>query len=266
MAIHQVAAAGYATCGDAYERGRPGYPADALREVCTRLRIGPGSVLLEVGAGTGKLTRLLVHADRTVVAVEPVQAMLRHLTGAVPGALAVAGTAEAIPLRARSVDAVVVGTAFHWFDGDRALEEIRRVLRPGGGLALLWNNPDRDHRWVARAWEIIDRHRSGTPGNRDLRWRDAFRRTSGFTALRHERFSHEDLTDLDGLRARVASISFIAALPEGARQEVLAQVADVASSDPIVARRGVLVLPYRTDVYWCRAAGEEGEEADAARR
>lgn len=255
MAIHRVAATGYDACGDLYDRARPGYPEAALDVATRELRIGADAVVLELGAGTGKLTRGLCRRAREVIALEPVEDMRRRLAGAVPQALALGGAAERIPLAAGCVDAVVVGTAFHWFDGDKALAEIDRVLRPGGGLALLWNNPDRDHDWVAEVWRIVDRHRGPIPGNRDLRWRQAFEGSERFTPLRSLRFAHRERTDLQGLVERVASISFIAALPEPARSEVLTEVTRVARSHPSLAGRQTFVLPYRTDLDWCWRAG-----------
>jgi SAM-dependent methyltransferase len=126
----------------AYERYRPEYPEPALRWVVDRLGLEPGARVLDLGAGTGKLTRGLAALGLDVVAVEPGAAMLEQLRAAVPGVEALQGSAEAIPLPDASVDAAAAGQAFHWFDRERALPELRRVLRPSGGLGLLWNWED----------------------------------------------------------------------------------------------------------------------------
>jgi SAM-dependent methyltransferase len=122
-----------------YERYRPGYPEKALRWAARQLGLKRGSRVLDVGAGTGKLTRGLVALGLDVVAVEPGGPMLEQLRAAVPEAEGLAGAAESIPLSDASVDAAFAGQAFHWFDAKRALPEFHRVIAPGGGLALIWN-------------------------------------------------------------------------------------------------------------------------------
>jgi SAM-dependent methyltransferase len=129
----------FETAAAEYERRRPEYPAEAIRWAADRLGLAPGARVLDVGAGTGKLTRGLVAAGFDVVAVEPGAAMLAELRRAVPTAEAHEAPAEAIPLPEASVDAAFAGQAYHWFDGARALPELHRVLRAGAGLALLWN-------------------------------------------------------------------------------------------------------------------------------
>jgi ubiquinone/menaquinone biosynthesis C-methylase UbiE len=130
--IHPTAATGFAAAAAEYERGRPGYPPAALRA----LELAPGLTVLDLAAGTGKLTRALAESGATVIAVEPVAEMRAALPSSVR---AVDGTAERIPLEDGAVELVTVAQAFHWFDGAAALAEIHRVLRPGGRLALIWN-------------------------------------------------------------------------------------------------------------------------------
>ena len=132
MSINEVAAKGFSSAADIYERGRPGYAPEAVSWLCERLGIGPERTVLDLAAGTGKLTRDLVPSGARVIAVEPLDEMRAHLERVVPAAESLAGTAEQIPLADGSVDAVVCAQAFHWFDPERALPEIHRVLRPGG--------------------------------------------------------------------------------------------------------------------------------------
>lgn len=250
--IERAAARGYTAAGADYERARPSYPTVAVDLLVTELGIQSGRTVVDLAAGTGKLTRLLQPTGALVIAVEPVTAMLERLVTAVPQAHPVAGTAEAIPLAEASADAVVVGTAFHWFRGEHALREIDRVLRPGSGLGLIWNNPDRTVDWMDQVWSIVDDYRGDAPRNRDLRWQAAFTRTAAFTPLRHRRFAHDQEVARDELLTRVASTSFVAALPAADRERALSRVREVMSTHPDLAGRERFRLPYRTDVYCCR--------------
>jgi len=136
---------------DAYERGRPTYPDDAV----TWLLGEQPAIVLELGAGTGKLTRVVARLGHDVHATDPDEAMLAVLEREVPGIRTAVGGAEEIPLPDSSVDAVIAGQAFHWFDLDRALPEIARVLRPGGRVCLLWNLRNEKIPWVRRLGALI---------------------------------------------------------------------------------------------------------------
>jgi SAM-dependent methyltransferase len=176
-----------------------------------------------------------------VVAIEPVRGMRDALAAALPSIRVLAGTAERLPLPSAAVDAVTVAQAFHWFDGDRALAEIHRVLQPGGWLALLWNRRVEDDP-VNRAIEVIlAPHREGVPTHRRDEWRAAFDRTSLFGPLEEHAFPNEQVLDADGLADRVGSISFIASLPAAERAEVLAAARALAAEVPVRVR-------YRTQV------------------
>jgi SAM-dependent methyltransferase len=248
--IHPTASQGYATADD-YERARPSYPQEAIEWLCRKLGLGPGRVVVELGAGTGKFTRLLTPSVGLLVATEPVAAMRAQLASAVDTPV-VGAAAEAVPLVSTCADAVVAATAFHWFRGTEALAEIHRVLRPGGGLGLIWNNPDRDYDWVRQIWTLVDERRGATPGNRDRRWQAAFETATGMTPLEGRHFLHSVEVDLEALLARVASISFIAALPPAEREEVLQRVREIAACHSDLAGRTTFELPYRTEVYWSR--------------
>jgi SAM-dependent methyltransferase len=127
--IHAAAEVGFGSAADRYERGRPGYPADAVSFVIDELVIAPGRTVVDLAAGTGKFTVAIAPSGARIVAVEPVAEMRSVLERNVPGVDALDGTAESMPLEDASADAVVVAQAFHWFDGARAIPEIRRVLR-----------------------------------------------------------------------------------------------------------------------------------------
>jgi SAM-dependent methyltransferase len=232
--IHEAAATGFARAATEYERGRPGYPAEAVAV----LRLRPGMRVLDLAAGSGKLTRPLLEAGAEVIAVEPVAEMRAALPS---GARALDGTAEAIPLEAATVGLVTVGQAFHWFDGDAALREIHRVLAPGGRLALVWNRRFDDDPVNRSIDAILDPHRARTPNFRRDEWRAAFSRTTLFGPLEEHAFPNEQHLDADGLADRIGSISFIASLPEAPRAAVLVAARALAGN-------GSVKVPYRTEV------------------
>lgn len=250
-AIHEVAARGFARAPAAYERGRPGYPKAAVRYLLRMLRIESGTPVLDLAAGTGKLTRDLAAAGADVIAVEPVAEMRAVLAAALPDVRVAAGAAEALPLADQSVEAVTVAQAFHWFRGEEALAEIHRVLRPRGRLGLVWNVKDESEPWVARLGRIIEPLRGGAPRQAAGAWRKAFERTDLFGQLhrRHFRLAHE--VDREAVVERVASISFVAALPAAERRRVFAEVRAMLAADLTTRGRERLVIPYRTGVYWC---------------
>lgn len=227
---------------DVYERGRPGYPADAIAWLVERLDLRPGRTVLDLGAGTGKLTRALVPSGARVVAVEPGEQMLAQLRRVLPGVESRLGSAEAIPLEDDSVDALTVGQAFHWFRHDEALPEIHRVLRPQGGIGLIWNA--RDRRWdVTELLEEFIPSGRAAPGT----WSDQLRASALFGPVEERRFRFAQTLDADGLVDRLLSISFVAAAPEQKR------LALERSVRVLVAERGGRVeLPYVTDVYVSR--------------
>lgn len=247
MSTHPTAATGFGSSADAYERGRPSYPDGAVAYLAAELGLGPATRVLDLAAGTGKLTRLLVEGGADVVAVEPVAAMRAVLAEAMPDIAVLEGTAEAIPLAAASVDAVTVAQAFHWFNGEEALAEIHRVLRPGGGLALVWNAMDSGVEWVAALQGLVQGVRGSVPHYGGSPWRDAFQASRLFTPLTERTFGFKHELDEDGLVDRVASTSYVATLPDTDRRRLLDEVRALVAGVP-----RPLVLPYRTDVFCCR--------------
>jgi SAM-dependent methyltransferase len=246
VAVHPRAAVGFGRAADAYERARPDYPPAALDWLQGRLALGPGRTVVDLAAGTGKLTRLLLPTGARVVAVEPVAEMRAALAGAVPGAEIVDGTAEAMPLPDGSADAVTIAQAFHWFSTAEALAEIHRVLRPDGGLALVWNGRDLDDPLQIAVDRIIARHRGDVPTHQSGRWKSAFETTEIFGPLEEHLVPHRQELDRAGLVDRVMSTSVMAALPDAER------VAAVADIEELGARQAEPIpISYTTQIYLC---------------
>ena len=244
--INENAARGFGSDSSAstYELNRPSYPPDAIDWLVDRLGLGPGRTVVDLGAGTGKLTRLLVPTGARVVAVEPLDAMRAELEVAVPEAEALSGTAEAMPLPDDSVDAVVVAQAFHWFRPVEALAELARVVRPGGGLSLIWNHWDGRDPWVAELLRLIDWHRH-KPHDAKHDWAGVVAASGRWSPLECITFDNHQTLDRDRLVGRVLSISYLSVAPAAEQAAVAAAVRQLAAGfeEPFV-------LPYQTDVFW----------------
>jgi ubiquinone/menaquinone biosynthesis C-methylase UbiE len=242
--IHPTAEAGFSAAAELYERARPGYPDEAVAWLAERLAIGPGRDVLDLAAGTGKLTRQLVPFGARLLAVEPLDAMRAELERAVPGVEALAGTAEAIPLPNGSVDAVTCAQAFHWFRPDEATREIARVLRPGGGAALRWNGRDLDDPKHARVDELLAPHRREFPSG-EKHWR------SVLGPLEHRTWRYSQTLTLEEYVDRIASTSFVGAMDADRRRDLLAEVRDA-----LLPLDESLDLRYLTEVYvWIPSNG-----------
>ncbi len=264
-----------------YERGRPGWPTTMVDRLATVLDLPASATVLDLGAGTGKLTRVLVGRFARVVAVEPLPAMRSQLVAQVPQAEVYEGSAERIPLPDGSVDAVFVADAFHWFDWPAALAEIARVTGPAGRLVLLWHGADGP--WEPALPESVReriRHAAaqyppgGVVGEGGV-WRQAFT-GSAFGPLVEESVPYEFVTDREGVIANLLSLSTVARLPEAEREALQAELATLPETTyrrklPIrlywTRKRGVPTQPgHRPDEpaspQWCDRCGGGLAEAD----
>lgn len=249
MAVDDVAARGFNAGAAAYETARPGYPPEAIAVLVEHLGLGPGSTVLDLAAGTGKLTRRLVELEASVVAIEPLEGMRAQLQSVLPDVELLDGTAEAIPLPDASMDLVAVAQAFHWFDAPVALSEIARVLRPGGGLAILWNERDEGTPWVAEMSRLIRWHERTVSRYQHVDWAAVVAASGRFTPLREEVIAWEQPMTAELLADRVRSISYIAAMPSGERERLAAEVVYLVRRLP-----EPFSLPYTCRVQWAHLA------------
>lgn len=237
---------------DDYVRFRPGYPDAVLDVLAAECGLAPGSVVADLGAGTGQLTRLLVDRGCRVLAVEPNDAMraaLARAFGRVRGVKAIAGRAEATTLPDRSVDVVTAAQAFHWFDVARVRGEVRRILRPGGGIALVWNIRDVDASPFMRAYEALVQEYSIDP--------DASRRIHGKpedvaaffgdTTATVRRLPNAQVFDFEGLKGRLLSSSYAPAAGHPRHETMLAALRALYEEH---AEQGRVRFAYSTEV-WC---------------
>ena len=208
-------AGSFGAAAEVYDRSRPSYPVEAVRWA---LPAGAQRVL-DLGAGMGKLTAVLLDLGLDVVAVEPSEPMRARIPRR---AEVLEGSAERIPLPDAAVDAVLVGQAFHWFDLDRALPEIARVLRPGGTLGVLWNERDESVGWVRQVWDLWGGEPERVVGEVRLTG------TAELAAPVREEFRHAQPLTADLLVDLVASRSALITMPEDERVEVLQRVRELA--------------------------------------
>jgi ubiquinone/menaquinone biosynthesis C-methylase UbiE len=253
-----------------YEAGRPDYPAAAIEGVAAELDLGSASTVVDLGAGTGKLTRGLAERFGRVIAVDPLEGMLSGLRAALPDVEAHVGAAEEIPLEDGVADAIFCGQAFHWFANAQALAEIARVLRPGGGLALIWNLSPWEMRlgsWFAALDDLLEasradlsvvrRHATGV-------WREAFAADELFCELRGAEYEHSQRISRQGFMQSLASRSYLASLEAGEREEILQEIRGLMEREDSPWRAAVEeageggaeeasfegVVPLRTLVFW----------------
>ena len=245
--MHPSAAAGFSSAADVYERARPSYPQDSIDWLVAQTGLGPGKTVVDLGAGTGKLTRLLIPSGARVIAVEPIPEMRAHIHGAE----LLDGTAEEMPLPDGSADVITVAQAFHWFDHDRALPEIHRVLRDGGSLVLVWNMRDLDDPVQRGVENLLRPLRDELPAQILGTWREPLDRSPLFGKGTRREFRYEQRFTTDDLCDRVASTSFVAAMSPIDREEVLVRVRalthGVQEPFPFPYKTEVEVIPRTSD-------------------
>ncbi len=223
--VHDAASKGYEQRADVYAVARPSYHPALVDRFVRRYAGGP---VVEVGAGTGIFTSQLVAAGCEPVAIEPVAAMRSVIATSHPEVTIVDGTAEQTGLDSGSVGTVVAAQAFHWFDHGPALDEVARILVPGGFLVCVWNVRDEDVEWVRRYTEIVDRYAGETPRHRTMQWRRAIDERSGFELVDDWSIPNPMAVTPQQVVDRALSTSFIAALDPDLQMRVVDEIRALA--------------------------------------
>ena len=227
MTLHPLAER-FAQVADRYERGRPDYPPEVVRALTDELSLAPGARVLDLAAGTGKLTRALVAAGLDVAALEPQQPLREVLAGHVGEERVHDGVAEAIPFADGSFDAVTVADAFHWFSQPQAIAEIARVLRPGGGLAVLSTAPDwQEVSWAHELGELVTGLRPEHPNFDGPPWQEIVRAAGGWSEPREVRVVSSRPASAERVVDHIGSISWVAALPADEQEATLARAREI---------------------------------------
>jgi SAM-dependent methyltransferase len=222
---------------ETYDRGRPQYGERVVSILTEELGLGDGAPVLELGAGTGQLSRALVAAGLDVTAIEPLEGMREVLARAIGAQRVRAGAAEQIPVADGSVDAVLAADSFHWFDEVRALAEIHRVLRPGGGVAILRATPVLDAPWSQELGALIIAARPQHPAFGERGAAAALEQDPAFGPVREAEVASEQLLDREGILAYLASMSWIGSLQKDRRSELLADARRLLERNGVSALR-----------------------------
>jgi len=250
--VHTAAQVGFSTQAGTYTQGRPDYPNEIGTWLRDTLGITSTSTVVDLGAGTGKFTRLLKPLSEHLIAIEPVDAMRQEFSTHLPDTTILPGTAQSMPLADGDADVLVCAQAFHWFAQETALSEIHRVLKPGGRLGLIWNVRDESVDWVAEITRIITPYEGDTPRFHTGDWRRPFDGAS-FSPPDMTCFPYAHIGNAETvIMNRFLSVSFIAALPAADKAIVTEQLRELISTHPALRGQETIAFPYQTQAYLCR--------------
>lgn len=241
---------GYSGIAGHYEKGRPEYPQQAISFLTHVLGLQTGEKVLDLGSGTGKLTRALEPFGLSLIAVEPVPELRMVFSEQFPSVPVWAGQAEKIPLDSETLDAVLVGTAFHWFDGETALKEIARVLKPGQPLGLIWNVFDGDVEWVKQIRALLEDEENRATHD-GLKWQEAFQKTSLFTPLQAKTIRYSFPGSVQDVLDRVYSAKVMGKFSALQKARVIKKTLEILDSYPETKGKAIFEIPYRIEMYWC---------------
>ena len=250
--VNRVAANGFEQAAVAYEQSRPSYPNAGIEWIRT-LCHNPDTIV-DLGAGTGKLTRLLgSFGAREIIAIEPVFGMRETLKAIPIITKIIDGTAEHIPLADHAVDLIICAQAFHWFANHRALKEIHRVLKPTGVLVLIWNTSDHSGKeWADDITKLVDSVKPEEAVRyKDMEWKNAFENQNFFSNVHSKQFHNQQRMTRNLMIQRMLSTSFIAALPSDRKTKLIDQVENMLDQVDEIRNIEEFDVEHLTDVYWC---------------
>jgi SAM-dependent methyltransferase len=196
----------------------------------------------------------LVPTGAKIVSIEPVEGMRKKFAAMLPQVEVLQGRAESVPVPAEFADGVLAAQAFHWFNAEKTLAECHRILKPAGKLGLIWNVRDESMDWVAELTRIIDVYERSAPRYKSFEWKKAFEGQKLFGPLRHRSFNHSHRGTVSAFMDRIASISFVASLPDVQRESVLKEVGDLIANHRQTKGQPTIETVYKTEVYWCEKA------------
>jgi SAM-dependent methyltransferase len=253
MGVHDVAPVEHRYAKCPCEHTHQSYPAQAVAVLADALPLRPGSHVVDLGAGTGKFTRLLALTGARVTAVEPDRAQRERLASLLPSVQAVPGTAEVTGLPDHVADVVVVAHAWHWFDAPAALEEIERILVPGGSLALVWHSYDESVPWIADYTRVYARQAPAEPAcHHGEEWRHLFDELPGWSPLEEHHIPNPHSTTREAMVDRLLSAAPMASLSYEDRERVRQEVFAVLNRHEETRATDRIEFPYRTDLFWTR--------------
>jgi SAM-dependent methyltransferase len=236
-----------------YIKGRPPYPKEAIRLLQNALGIRSGKMVVDLASGTGKLTECLLDTYAQIIAIEPKEEM-RHAYGILfPHIKLLEGKAESIPLLENSMDSILVGTAFHWFEGTKALSEIARVLKSKGGLGLIWNVLDDNIDWVKKMYETKDKYcqNKAQVHQNHVQWKESFENCPLlFSPLQHRTIFFSYLGKAQRVIERMLSSRIITNLPKEKQDIFVQEICEKLSISISDVNSKELLIPYRTEIYW----------------
>ena len=250
--MNERRALSFGSVAEDYEATRPGWPLEPFVETLAHFGVREQPDVVDIAAGTGKLTRTLARLAGTLVAVEPDPRLRGMIERVLPHVEVFAGTAEELPLEAGSADVACAGQAFHWFDVDRALGEIGRVLRPGGVLVAAWNMPTDDHSWYDAVAEYLHTANPDWLPATQRDWSAAFTGPAGFGELFETKFRHEQQLDYTSFARLLGTHSAIAVLPPERRERLIEEARAVAVEQGAFDADGRCAIPLRCELYGLR--------------
>jgi len=242
---------------DVYEKARPSYPSAAIDFIFKTLNLTTNSEVIDLGSGTGKLTRQLEKYNLKLTAVEPVKEMREKFSKVSPNILVVDGTSTKIPMLDKSLDVVFCAQSFHWFSNEESLKEIYRVLKPSGALVLIWNQVDKNLEWATKMRLLTYKHLNGAPQYNYGKWRNVFNETNYFGKLNEANFKNYDeneniFVDKQYIWERMLSASYVSILEKYEQEKLKEEIFDFLSKENLDFKNGLsgTILKYVTDVFW----------------